>query len=226
MKATHLFFITTLLMVAFQSNLLSAYDSFEEESGTFGQPVADEYDDEIFFTQGRLLMLGVNVGFRSFTNSLGKIVDIGPEVGGYFDYYFARMFAGELSVNYSLHRHRANDLRGDLGLLDVTMRGKFFLVSDRFSDILDLLNPHISVGAGFYWRFVSEAAFGSSARDVGFGFPFAVGLFIPVVKEDVFIGFDAFYDLIFFGDENTVLTNGDALDGDALGVLGTISFSF
>lgn len=226
MRLIYLSVVISLLAILIPTTPTYAYDPFEEESAAFGQPVGDEYGDEIFFTQGRLLMLGVNVGFRAFTNSLGEIIKLGPEVGGYFDYYFSRMFAGDLSVNYSLHRHTANNLRGDLGLLDVTMRGKFFIVSDRFSDILDLLNPHISAGAGFYWRFASESAFGSSVRDVGFGFPFAVGLFIPIVREDVFLGFDAFYDLIFFGDENTVLANGDALDGDALGVVGTISFSF
>lgn len=205
---------------------LKSQDDIYEDASAYGYDLKQEQEDEVFFYESRFVDIGIHGGGRSFTGGLGHLFGLGPSFGLYFDYFFSRRFAMEITVNDSFHRFNIDGESGWATLLDILVRGKFYFVSDGYSKALSFLNPYIFLGGGEFIRTKFSSSVPGSATDQGPGFDFGGGFEIPLKQRLVYMGVQSSYQLIFFQDEDKATSRGTKRDGDAIQFCTTLTYSF
>ena len=202
-----------------------AIDIYEDAS-SYGYDLKQEQEDEIFFYEGRFVDFSLRLGSRTFTQGLGLHFGTGFQFGGSMTYFFTRRFGLELAIDDSMHQFLIDGVSGWATLLDVLLRGKYYFLSDAYSKALLFANPHIFVGGGQFIRTKWLDDVPAKTKDNGFGFDFGAGFEVPIKERQVFLGVEASYQLIFFQDESDKTDEGAPLNGDAVSLLGKITYSF
>jgi hypothetical protein len=232
-------------------SLFSGSVATAQFSGTdFYDPFADYSDfdtgseeeaDINFFRNGRFVNIGFLAGVRNFTGNYGDIYASGANVGLFLSYFFDLRFAmqisyvsGDHSLSIPVRDHQ--DVTGLLNLSTLSGSMKYYFNTQNVTRGLADLNPYILAGFSKTDRTISVAGQSAIAKDSTNGFDLGFGIEVPIFRNDMFIGLQAWYYFLTFSDENQELRvnvpgqtdhpTGITPSGDIMNILGIIGVNF
>lgn len=177
------------------------YSEFEEQS--------DEEADINFFRNGRFFTLGIGVGYRRFTNVMNEIYSPGTNFGIALTYFFDLRFG--LQVGYTAGTHNleiktsTRDYRGNIDLTSTSFHLKYFLSAQNVTRGLATVNPYFVGGFSQNYRTFKVSGTEAYSRDGALGFDAGIGMEVPMMRNKIFVGLQALYQIVNFADENTEL---------------------
>ncbi len=212
-----------------------AYDPFTDFS-EFDEK-ADEEEDINFFKNGRLVTVGFNAGIRNWTESLEQIYTPSMSVGIFLCYFFDLRFAlqfGFQSSDHSLSVEGPTEkITGTVGISDFSFNLKYYFNTQNVTRGLADLNPYIVGGFSQVMRTITVANdndfFG---KDTASSFNAGLGIEIPMLRNKMFFGLQALYQVISFPDESKQIEQIDNVktgitpNGDSYTVLGILGVNF
>lgn len=210
-----------------------SYDPFADYSD-FEQS-ADEEEDENFFRNGRLLTVGMIMGYRGFLGNQKLVYSSNMGFGLFISYFFDLRFAmqfGFLSSDHNLSAKGPNEtVSGSVGYQDFSISFKYFINTQNVTRGLADLNPYLIVGFSNTYRTISLSSQLLPAKDSGFGGLVGAGIEIPISRNKMYFGFQGLYEMIPFtyeGDikESTGTTTGYNLAGSTYTILGILGVNF
>ncbi|MFS4459865.1 outer membrane beta-barrel protein [Bdellovibrio sp. HCB2-146] len=205
------------------------YSEFDEES--------DEEADINFFRNGRFFTIGLSGGYRGFTGNMANIYDPAPNFGIFLSYFFDLRLAlslgfqtGDHSVKFTT-QNKTNTYTGNVSLSSLNFDLKYYLNTQNVTRGLADLNPYILGGIAQFYRTYTINTLDDYARDAAMGFDIGAGLEIPLMRKKAYLGIQAAYHYVNFGDENkSFVTTGERLDetitGDFYDLLFIIGMNF
>ncbi len=215
-----------------------AYDPFADYSEF--EEASEEEADINFFKNGRFLALGLIVGYRSFSSTLGEIYDGGANFGVALNYFFDLKFSMVFSYTSSDHPYDipygAIRQSGTVGMSGVGFDVRYYLNTQNVTKGLAKFNPYLS--AGYTTTTLTQTISGQAdirknsagAFDLGFGTEF------PLMRGKMYVGLEFQYQLINWPGENTKLIIDDGTGtpvetnyvpaGDAYRILSSIGINF
>jgi len=183
----------------------SDYNEFEQES--------EEEADINFLRNGRYLTMAMVGGYRGFTGGFNQGYTGAPDYGVQFNYFFDLNLA--LSFGYTTGDHNVyfesyNEVTsarqlaysGNVNIQVIDIHLKYYFNTDNVTKGLADLNPYMIAGTGFYTRTYSLDQSLEFDPDKVFGFKTGLGLEIPLVRRNFYLGFQAIYNYVQFPDEN------------------------
>lgn len=213
-----------------------AYDPFADYSEF--EESAEEEEDLNFFRNGRMLTIGFLGGYRGWTQNLGKIYTGAPAFGLYLSYFFDLRFAiqfGFIASEHTLFIPRTatyERIQGNVSVNDIQFMLKYYFNTQNVTRGLADLNPYVIGGFSQVYRTITVSGNDNFAKDSAFGFNAGAGIEIPMMKNKMYFGLQATYQLVNFADENKVIL--DANDtatgltpaGDSYQVMGILGVNF
>lgn len=213
----------------------NAYDPFIDYNEF---EIADEEEADInFFRNGRFLTAGFSLGQRSFTEGMGNIYKEDVVYGLYLSYFFDMRFA--LQFGYLTGSHplavssAATRATGTVKVNGVSVDLKYYLNTQNVTKGLAALNPYF---IGGFTSFSREAVVDGQpefGKDDAMGFDVGAGIEIPMLRNKMYFGAQAMYQLASFPDENSevLLNNGSEPTGkyptgDVITILGILGVNF
>jgi hypothetical protein len=227
--------MTSGVLIA-QSDGDDAYDPFADYS-EFEESM-DEEEDINFFRNGRLLTLGLNFGYRGWTQTLGQIYSGNPSFGLFMSYFFDLRFAlqlGYLTGDHALFipaRNGADAIQGTISMTDLSVAMKYYFNTQNVTRGLADLNPYVLTGFSQLYRTAVVSGSTSFAKDSAFGFDLGAGIEIPMLRNKMFFGAQIMYQAASFSDEGNTITDrndrstGVSPRGDTWNALGVIGINF
>lgn len=208
------------------------YSEFDEES--------DEEADINFFRNGRFFTIGLAGGMRGFTGGFGDAFDPAPSFGIFLSYFFDLRLALSLGFQTGDHKvtfttdNQSNTYNGNLSLTSINFDLKYYLNTQNVTRGLADLNPYILGGMGQFSRTYTLADLDGYSRDSTMGFNFGAGVEIPLMRKKAYLGLQAVYHYVNFGDENKMFIPNaggterldKALEGDFYDFLAIIGMNF
>jgi len=184
----------------------SDYNEFEQD--------ADEEADINFFKNGRMLTLGLQFGYRAFTDGFSQAYTPNLIYGFQFTYFFDLQTA--LGINYAVGDHNvnftsynddaltsvSNHYSGSVNIQTFDISFKYFFNTENVTRGLADLNPYMSVGAAYFMRTYNISLESEIPADKVFGAKVAVGIEIPLLRRRAFLGLQGAYNYVQFPDEN------------------------
>ncbi len=218
-----------------QAEMDDAYDPFADYSEF--EESTDEEEDINFFRNGRLLTLGFIGGYRGWTGTLDKIYQSGPTFGLFLTYFFDLRFAlqfGFLTSDHPLLVVANNQVavQGNVALTELSFNLKHYFNTQNVTRGLADLNPYVLGGFSQIYRTRTVSGNENFGKDSAFGFNAGVGLEMPMMRNKMFFGAQAMYQLIAFPDETEMITDefdqdtGVRGDGDSFSILGILGVNF
>lgn len=176
------------------------YSEFDEES--------DEEADINFFRNGRFFTLGLAGGTRGFTGNFADTYESAPEFGIFITYFFDLRLA--MSIGFQTGDHAvkfttnsgATSYTGNVSITSMNFNLKYYMNTQNVTRGLADLNPYILGGVGQFYRTYTIAGLEGYSRDSTMGFDLGAGLEIPLMRKKAFLGIQAAYHYVQFGDEN------------------------
>lgn len=180
------------------------YSEFDEES--------DEEADINFFRNGRFLTLGLMAGYRGFTGNFADQYGGAPAFGIYLSYFFDLRLAmsigfqtGDHSVNFTTNGG-TNRYTGNVSLTSMNFDLKYYINTQNMTRGLADLNPYILGGLGQFYRTYTITGLDGYSRDSTMGIDMGAGVEIPLLRKKAYLGLQATYHYVNFGDENKTRT--------------------
>lgn len=244
MKSLFIYLFLLLFLVSghthAQSESSDAFDPFSDYS-EFDQD-SDEEADVNFFRNGRLLTLGLATGPRRFTDGMAKAYGSGPNFGIQISYFFdlktalgVGIMTGDSSLKFStLSGNSINNYSGNVSFTSINFNIKYFMNTQNVTKGLADINPYILGGFSQWYRTVSISELSSQSRENVMGADVGIGVEIPLMRRKAFLGVQATYHYINFGDEGKeFLYNGSTnelmehkINGDLMDILLIIGLNF
>lgn len=206
------------------TDLDEAYDPFSDYSEV--EQDAEEEADINFFKNGRFLTLGLQLGYRGFTDGMSRAYTPNLLYGVQFSYFFDLNLAGALGFVLGDHPVAFNAMAGN-GTIQETITGtvniqqidlniKYYFNMQNVTRGLADLNPYMIFGVGHYIRTYNMDQSLSPNPDRIFGFKLGGGIEVPMLRKQAFLGIQALYHLVQFPDEGgTTIDLGDGVGGSA-----------
>ena len=217
-----------------QTDVDDSYDPFADYS-EFDQ-ASDEEEDINFFRNGRLFTLGFAGGYRGWTQNLANIYGGGPTFGLHLSFFFDLRFAlqiGFLTGEHPLRiRGPTQTLSGNTSMTDISFNLKYYFNTQNVTRGLADLNPFIIGGFSQIYRTQTVAGNSDFAKDAAFGFNAGAGIELPMLRNKMYFGLMAMFNLITFADENNVIRQSDDTStgikpaGDSYQILTTLGVNF
>ncbi len=214
--------IATFLMLFSSANLYAADDSSkyhllaQYEGDDSYDPFADysefeenqEQEADInFFRNGRFFTLGVIGGYRGFTENLKNIYSGGPTYGLFLSYFFDLRFALQVSFltgDHSLNFNAANTkVTGTIGYTSISVYLKYYFNTQNVTKGLADLNPYLAGGFSQVTRTSTVDGQDAFGKDSATGFDLGFGMEFPMMRNKMYLGWQATYQLVTFRGENT-----------------------
>lgn len=184
----------------------SDYNEFDQD--------ADEEADINFFKNGRMLTMGLQLGYRGFTDGFSQAYTPNLIYGFQFTYFFDLQTA--LGLNYATGDHNvgftsfndeamtsvSNRYSGSVNIQVIDISFKYFFNTENVTRGLADLNPYMSVGAGYFIRTYNINLEAEIPADNVFGAKAALGIEIPLLRRRAFLGFQGAFHYVQFPDEN------------------------
>lgn len=184
----------------------SDYNEFEQD--------ADEEADINFFKNGRMLTLGLQMGYRGFSEGFSQAYTPSLIYGFQFTYFFDLQTA--LSINYVTGDHnvyfesftdaerknRSQAYSGSVNLQAFDISFKYYFNTENVTRGLADLNPYMSVGAAYFIRTYSLDQQLPIDPDLVYGAKASAGIEIPLLRRRAFLGLQGSYYYVQFPDEN------------------------
>ena len=195
-----------------------AYDPFADYSEF--EETADEEEDLNFFRNGRLLTVGFLGGYRGWTGTLGSLYSSGPTFGLYLCYFFDLRFAlqfGYVTNETTLHipaRAGAGSavIDGNINIDDLQVLLKYYFNTQNVTRGLASLNPYVVGGFSQVYRTTTVSGNQNFGKDSAFGFDIGAGLELPMMRNKMYFGGQALYQIINFSDANKDFLDAQGVD--------------
>lgn len=184
----------------------SDYNEFEQD--------ADEEADINFFKNGRMLTMGLQLGYRGFTDGFSQAYTPNLIYGFQLTYFFDLQTA--LGLNYVNGDHNVaftsfNDdamtdisrrYSGSVNLQVIDASFKYFFNTENVTRGLADLNPYLTIGVAYFIRTYNIDLESEIPSDKVFGAKAALGIEIPLLRRRAFLGFQGAFHYVQFPDEN------------------------
>lgn len=212
------------------------YDPFADYS-EFDEAQEEEADIN-FFRHGRFVTIGFLGGYRGFTQGLGSIYTPSFDFGLLLSYFFDLRFAMQFSYQTSDHGFHVTTVdghqsaTGTVGLTDFSLDMKYYINTQNVTKGLAKFNPYFIGGFAFVQRSTHIDGISTFGKENAMGFDLGAGIEFPMMKNKMYFGAQAMYQLINFPDKNTeILFDGKAPthtypNGDSYTLLGIIGVNF
>lgn len=184
----------------------SDYNEFEQD--------ADEEADINFFKNGRMLTLGLQLGYRAFTDGFSQAYTPSLIYGFQFTYFFDMQTAlginyatGDNNVAFNSYNDAAltdfsNHYSGTVNIQALDISFKYYFNTENVTRGLADLNPYMSVGAAYFIRTYSISSESEITPDTVFGAKASLGIEIPLLRRQAYLGIQGTYYYVQFPDEN------------------------
>lgn len=211
------------------------YDPFADYS-EFDE-AQDEEADINFFRNGRFVTVGFTGGMRGFTGGLGEMYKTSPAFGLYLSYFFDLRFALQFSFLTSDHSFSITkgSQKGE-GNISITAFGldmKYYINTQNVTKGLAKFNPYIIAGFSRVDRTTTNMnGVSGFAKEGAMGFDLGAGIELPMMRNKMYFGGQAMYQLVSFANENTEIEfdggvrTGKYPNGDSFTLLGIIGVNF
>jgi hypothetical protein len=212
------------------------YDPFADYS-EFDE-AQDEEADINFFRNGRFVTVGFTGGMRSFTGGLGNIYDSSPAFGLYLSYFFDLRFALQFSFLTSDHgfhitsKSSGQKGTGNVGITNFGLDLKYYINTQNVTKGLAKFNPYIIAGFARIDRTTNIEGVAGFGKEGAMAFDLGAGIELPMLRNKMYFGGQAMYQLVNFANENTEIQfdNNDRTgaypNGDTFTVLGILGVNF
>jgi hypothetical protein len=211
------------------------YDPFADFS-EFDEAQEEEADIN-FFRNGRFVTLGFLGGMRGFTGGLSSMYQTSPDFGVFLSYFFDLRFAMQFSFQTSNHGFHVagpsgNNLNGTVGITNFGLDFKYYINTQNVTKGLAKFNPYILAGFSRVDRTANIDNVQGFSKEGAMGFDLGAGIELPMMRNKMFFGAQAMYQLINFQDENTEVIFANGLhtgkypNGDSYTLLGILGVNF
>ncbi len=210
------------------------YDPFADYS-EFDE-AQDEEADINFFRHGRFVTLGFIGGARGFTGGLGSMYRPAPAFGLFLSYFFDLRFALQFSFNTADHAltvsSNSQTAHGTVSISSFALDIKYYVNTQNVTKGLAKLNPYLMAGFARVDRTARLQNVDGFTKEGAMAFDLAAGIEMPMMRNKMFFGAQAQYQLVNFPDENTeiVFAKGDHTgkypNGDSYTLLGILGVNF
>lgn len=216
-----------------------SYDPFADYS-EFEENQEQEADIN-FFRNGRFFTLGVIAGYRGFTENLRNLYSGGATYGLFLSYFFDLRFALQLSFLTGDHTlaftapQSGTKISGTVGITNVSIYLKYYFNTQNVTKGLADLNPYMAGGFSQITRTSTVDGQDAFAKDSATGFDIGFGMEFPMLRNKMYLGWQATYQLVTFKGENTeIRVNGNASNeptgiyptGDTYYLVGILGMNF
>jgi hypothetical protein len=213
------------------------YDPFADYS-EFDEAQEEEADIN-FFRNGRFVTIGFTGGFRGFTEGLGTMYRTSTAFGLYLSYFFDLRFALQFSFLTSDHKFSIKSSQsgetatGNVSITSFGLDIKYYINTQNVTKGLAKFNPYIIAGFSRVDRTTSGlSGVRGFSREGAMGFDVGAGIELPMMRNKMYFGGQAMYQLVNFANENTQVefADGDKTgkypNGDSYTLLGIIGVNF
>ena len=208
-----------------------AYDPFIDYNEF---EVADEEEADLnFFRNGRFLTAGFSLGQRSFTEGMGDVFDDDVVYGLYLSYFFDLRFALQFGYVTGSHAISVASARGDTDISGFSIDLKYYFNTQNVTKGLASLNPYVIGGFTSFSRESVVDGQPEFSKDSATGFDLGAGIEIPMMRNKMYFGAQAMYQLVNFKNENSEIIldsgatpTGKFLTGDFITLLFILGVNF
>ena len=211
-----------------------AYDPFADYSEF--EESADEEADMNFFKNGRFFTVGLIIGWRGFTNDYDRIWGASPNFGIFLSYFFDLKFALALGYSSSDHiqavRGPSENLVANVNIQSLDVQMRYYLITQNVTKGLAPFNPYVIAGLTRFTRMTKLSGSPAGSSDGAMGFDAGMGMEIPLMRNKMFLGAQAYYQYVQWPDEGVEImqsdntTSGVAPKGDTYTAMGIIGINF
>lgn len=217
-----------------------SYDPFADYSEFDG--AQEEEEDINFFRNGRFLTIGLLVGYRGFTETLGQLASGSMDYGLMLSYFFDLRFALQFSFLNSDHSFGFTDnpggglhKSGNINIENFGFDLKYYVNTQNVTKGLAKFNPFILVGFSYIFRTSSVPDTSAIGKDSAPALDIGGGIEWPLMRNKMFWGLEAIYQQVTFPDANTPLqttadgpnqNTGITPHGSTYTLLGTLGVNF
>jgi hypothetical protein len=212
-----------------------AYDPFADYS-EFEESM-DEEEEINFFRNGRLLTMGFTGGYRGWTQTLGQIYSGAAGFGLFMSYFFDLRFALQIGFMTSDHTlvvkgSGFDPIQGTVSTTDLSFLLKYYANTQNVTRGLADMNPYLVSGFSQIYRTINVSMNDNFAKDSAFAFNIGAGLEVPLMRNKMFFGVQANYQLVNFADEAKVILDkndiitGVSPAGDSFLITGVLGINF
>lgn len=223
------------LRSALAQDNVDAYDPFIDYNEF---EIADEEEADInFFRHGRFLTAGFLIGPRMFTEGMTDVYEKDIAYGLYLSYFFDLRFA--LQFGYITSSHKIDitgggmRVTGDAKLNGVSLDLKYYMNTQNVTKGLAALNPYFIGGFTSFSRQSTVDGQPEFGKDSAMAFDAGLGIELPMMRNKMYFGAQAMYQLVNFPDENSEIKfNGGAIstgkypNGDIITVMAILGINF
>ena len=198
-----------------------SYDPFADYS-EFEENQEQEADIN-FFRNGRFFTLGVIAGYRGWTDNLKSLYSGGATYGLFLSYFFDLRFALQLSFltgdhSMSFTSPQGTKVSGNIGLTSISVYLKYYFNTQNVTKGLADLNPYLAGGFSQVYRTSTVDGQDAFGKDSATGFDLGFGMEFPMMRNKMYLGWQATYQLVTFRGENTEIR---LADGERTGIYPT-----
>lgn len=212
------------------------YDPFADYS-EFDE-AQDEEADINFFRNGRFVTVGFMGGLRGFTGGMGDMYSTAPAFGLYLSYFFDLRFALQFSFLTSDHSFNLTSSQsgrktsGNIGITSFGLDLKCYLNTQNVTKGLAKFNPYIIGGFARVDRTTTLPGVNGFGKEGAMGFDLGAGIELPMLRNKMYFGGQAMYQIVNFQNENTEVVfdgndhTGKYPNGDSFTLLGILGVNF
>ena len=213
-----------------------SYDPFADYS-EFEENQEQEADIN-FFRNGRFFTLGITAGYRGFTGNLKNLYSGGATYGLFLSYFFDLRFALQMSFNTGDHAlaftapQSKTRVTGNIGYTSISFYLKYYFNTQNVTKGLADLNPYLAGGFSQVYRTSTVEGQDAFGKDSATGFDLGFGMEFPMMRNKMYLGWQATYQLVTFKGENTPirLATGENTEtypsGDSYYLVGILGVNF
>lgn len=210
------------------------YDPFADYS-EFDE-AQDEEADINFFRNGRFVTVGFLGGTRGFTGGLGDMYRTSPAFGLFLSYFFDLRFALQFSFLTSDHDFRVSSTnqvgRGTISITTFALDIKYYINTQNVTKGLAKFNPYFIGGFSRLDRTSRIDGVEGFGKEGAMGFDLGLGLELPMMRNKMYFGGQAMYQLVNFSNENSEIVfdnnehTGKYPNGDSYTLLAILGVNF
>ncbi|MBX3021305.1 MAG: outer membrane beta-barrel protein [Bdellovibrionales bacterium] len=212
-----------------------AYDPFADYSEF--EEAQEEEADINFFRNGRFVTLGFIGGMRGWTGGLSEMYRTSPTFGLFLSYFFDLRFALQFSFNtgdhaFSVKSKSGTVANGNIGITNFALDVKYYVNTQNVTKGLAKFNPYMIAGFSRVDRTTNIEGVEGFGKEGAMAFDLGAGIELPMMRNKMFFGAQAMYQMVNFHDENTEVEfidnsrTGKYPNGDSYTLMAIIGVNF
>jgi len=182
--------------------------------------------------------MGFVGGTRGWTEGLGGLLTSNsPHFGFFLSYFFDLRFALQFSYitgnhSFTIKAPSGTKATGSVDIQDFGINFKFYMNTQNVTRGLAAFNPYLIAGIAQVYRTTTIDGVTGFGKENALGFDFGAGIELPMLRNKMFFGAQAMYQLVSFKNENTEIVfdtqerTGVYPTGDTYTFLGIIGVNF